>query len=94
MKKIIDGKLYNTETADNLAIFSTEAHYHYTEELYRTKRTHRFFLHRRGLVKWEGNQGCWGEDIITITESEARSWAEKHITADEYIEIFGEVEEA
>ena len=41
------------------------------------------------------DQNSWsgGEDIIPLTESEARKWAERHCTADEYEEIFGEVEE-
>ena len=41
-----------------------------------------------GLNSWSD-----GWNIIPMTENEARSWAEKHLDADDYIEIFGEPEE-
>ena len=41
----------------------------------------------------DGNGWCGGSEIEPLTEAEARKWAEKKATADEYIAIFGEVEE-
>ena len=35
-----------------------------------------------------GGGMCWGHDIIPMTEKEAKVWAEAHLTADEYIELF------
>lgn len=35
---------------------------------------------------------CWGEDIVPMTEKEVKVWAEVHLTADEYMELY-EVEE-
>lgn len=32
-------------------------------------------------------------ECITITEDEAKKWAEDHLTVEEYEGIFGEVEE-
>lgn len=101
MKKIIHGKLYDTDTArlcgsdsySNPGDFS-----HWSEELYR-KRTGEFFLHGAGgplprySRKCGQNETCGGEEIIPMEESDAREWAEEHLTADEYIEVFGEVEE-
>lgn len=101
MKQIISGKLYNTETAklcgsdsySNVSDFS-----HWSEELYR-KKTGEFFLYGEGGPNSRyyrpcgQNEWCSGEKIIPMTEAEAREWAEKHLTAEEYIEIFGEPEE-
>ena len=35
-----------------------------------------------------GGSMCWGHDIIPMTEKEVKVWAEAHLTADEYIELF------
>lgn len=34
-----------------------------------------------------------GEGILSVSEDEAREWAEKHLTADEYENIFGVIDE-
>ena len=39
-----------------------------------------------------GGGMCWSEDIIPMTEKEVKVWAEAHLTAEEYMELF-EVEE-
>lgn len=36
---------------------------------------------------------CGSEDIIKISENEAKQWAEKHISGESYIEAFGDVDE-
>ena len=41
-----------------------------------------------GNNSWTG-----GEKIIPLTIKEAKRWSEKHLNADTYIELFGEVEE-
>lgn len=101
MKQIINGKMYNTETAECLASYwnglSERDFKHCSEELYR-KKNGEFFLFGEGgpLSKYampDGNGFCGGQKIIPLSEAEAREWAEDHITADEYIEIFGEPEE-
>jgi hypothetical protein len=102
MKKIINGKKYDTETAKFLA--SYEHSYrgqfeHYREELYQ-KRTGEFFLYgiggpaskysvQDGLNSWSG-----GEAISPLSYNEARKWAEERLEADEYEGIFGKVEES
>ena len=100
MKKIINGKKYDTDTAKCLSYDGNG----YTgfqrcyEELYR-KRTGEYFLYGEGgaMSKYArscgNNSRCGSEDIIPLTEAQARQWAEDHCTADEYEEIFGEVEE-
>lgn len=101
MKQIISGKLYNTATAKLCGIdsYSNGRDFSYwREELYR-KKTGEFFLYGEGGPSSRysrscgQNEWCGGEKISPMTEAEAREWAEKHLTADEYIEIFGEPEE-
>lgn len=102
MKKIINGKKYNTETAKRLGYweneYSTSDFGHVEETLYR-KRTGEFFLYGEGGAATsyarQDENGDWvyGEAITPMTEKEAKKWAERHLTPDEYIEIFGEVEE-
>lgn len=102
MKQIINGKKYNTETAKEMGCWSNNYSYgdfnYCRESLYR-KKTGEYFLYGVGGAMSKYSQSCgqnsWsgGEKIMPMTESEAKRWAEKHLTADEYEEIFGEVEE-
>lgn len=99
MKKILYGKLYNTETADKLGRFSSgHDFYEVTEVLYR-KKNGEFFLYGSGgaasaYFKWDetGNR-CAGEDIIPLSIKEAKEWAEEYLDVDSYMNIFGSVEE-
>lgn len=102
MKKIINGKVYDTETAKILGtwsspVFVTDFSY-YTETLHQ-KRTGEFFLFGEGgpMSKYAMScgDGNWsgGSKIIPLTWEAAREWAEEHLTADEYEEIFGAVAE-
>ena len=101
MKKIINGRLYNTETAkflgeDNYSNARDFAHW--SEELYQ-KRTGEFFLYGQGgpmsrYAQTTGqNEWSGGEQIQPLTVENARQWAEQHLSADEYESIFGEITE-
>lgn len=102
MKKIIKGKLYDTETAKEIAsTYHGEGprdFRHYSEELYR-KRTGEYFLHGEGgpMSKYAESvgQNSWsgGEDIRPLTLQEAMEWAEREMGADEYQAEFGPVSE-
>ena len=101
MKKIIDGKMYNTETATMVGDwwngYSVRDFNHCFEELYR-KKTGEYFLYGCGgpLSRYAVSSGSgWsgGENIVPFTKAQAMRWAEKHLDADEYVEEFGEVEE-
>ena len=102
MKKVISGKLYNTVTAKRLGYWSSghqRGDFFYSEEtLYKTK-SGAYFLHGTGGAnsqygKWIGNSGGPGEEIRPYTEREAREWCEENLSADEYISIWGDPEEA
>lgn len=102
MKKIINGKKYNTETAKMVGNASancscTDFGYWY-EELY-LKKTGEFFLYGHGGAASKYAESCgqnsWsgGEDIAPLTKEKAVKWAEKYLSIEEYEEVFGEVEE-
>lgn len=102
MKKIINGKVYDTETAKELGSWSNMADYgnfsQFSETLYR-KKTGEFFLHGEGgpMTKYAVAEGTnsWrgGERIMPLSFLEAREWAEDHLDGEEYEEIFGAVAE-
>lgn len=100
MKRIINKKLYDTETARNIGAWDNGIYGSFesvSETLYR-KKTGEFFLYGEGgpMTKYARSAGnnSWsgGEEIIPLTVEAAREWAEKHLTADEYMREF-EVEQ-
>lgn len=101
MKKIINSRRYDTETAQQVAQYThsypSEFDY-YVETLYR-KKGGEFFLHGYGhaaspYCEWvDSSTRSAGERIVPMAYDAAREWAEKHLDADEYEAIFGEVEE-
>lgn len=101
MKKIINGKRYNTESAE----FCGSREYGYpgdlnyvSEELYQ-KRTGEFFLHGEGgansKYREEISMNSWsgGEKIIPLTDEEAREWAEEYLDSEDYEKLFTVTEE-
>jgi hypothetical protein len=102
MKKIINGKMYNTETATFLLShengLGTRDFRNFWENLYR-KKTGEFFLYGEGgpmtayAKTYDGNSWSSGEDIIPLSIEEAKEWVEKNCSADDFEEIFGKVEE-
>ena len=101
MKQIINGKLYDTDTATCLGSYCYGNYgdfHHVSEELYQ-KKNGEFFLAGEGgplseyAVQTDTNSWSGGEQIIPYSENEARCWAEEHMSADEYIDVFGDVEE-
>lgn len=101
MKKIIEGKVYNTETAEfigswNNGKFQNDFGY-IAEELYR-KKTGEFFLYGEGgpqtkYVNCAGGVFSAGEQIVILSFLEAKKWAETKLTVEVYEKIFGEIEE-
>lgn len=102
MRKIIEGKVYDTETAKFLATFESNFAMNdfnwYEENLY-IKKTGEYFIYGKGnglspyAKSVAGGSQMAGERIVPLTEEEARKWAEESLEADEYEKIFGEVTE-
>ena len=101
MKKIINGRRYDTETAHLCGSdgYSHEGDFSYWyEELYR-KNNGEFFLYGEGgpmskyVVSVGQNEWSGGAKIIPLSVKSAQEWAEEHLDGDEYEAIFGEVTE-
>lgn len=102
MNKIIKGKRYDTETAQEMAVWRSPLgprdFFYYDETLFR-KRTGEYFLYGTGNAKslyskcCGQNEWCGSEEIIPLTIDQAQKWAEEHCDGDEYEEIFGKIEE-
>lgn len=101
MKKIINGKVYNTSTATKRASYNNGLYgeFGYLSETLYLKKTGEFFLHGEGgpMTKYATTvgQNNWsgGEAIIPLSYQAAREWGEEHLSGDEYESIFGEVVE-
>ena len=96
MKKVIRGRLYDTEKAAEIGYdsYSNRGDFGYwCETLYR-KRTGEFFLYGEGgprskyAVCIGQNQWSGGEKIIPLTYDEAKDWTEKHLDTDTYMKYF------
>lgn len=102
MKKIINGKVYDTEKATEVASWSNGGSWrdfrHIEETLYR-KKTGEFFLFGEGGPMTQYAKSCgqneWtgGELITPMTYAAAQKWAEEHLDGNDYEAIFGEVVE-
>ena len=98
MRKYIDGKRYDTDTAHKVGQYENmcdvrDFHW-YSETLYR-KKNREYFLHGEGGARSKyckplGNSSwAGGERIMPLTYDEARKWAEDNLDVDEYEAEFG-----
>ena len=100
MKKILFGKVYDTDKAALIGEWQNGGRgtTYISETLYR-KRTGEFFIHCQGGAmtkyaqavspdRWSG-----GSKIIPLAWEAAQEWAEEHLTAEEYEAAFGPVPE-
>lgn len=103
MKKVINRKTYNTETATEITKYWNGLSYtdfgYFYETLYRTKKGN-WFLHGEGgpLTKYSrnvGNMKTGGDDIIPINENQVIQWLEQYNKTTELEKYFrDELEEA
>lgn len=101
MKRIINNKKYDTETARMIGSdsYSNPRDFNYWAETLYRKRTGEYFLYGEGgpnsRYSKRIEQNCWsgGEKIIPLTYENARKWAEEHLSVNEYEAEFGEVSE-
>jgi hypothetical protein len=99
MKKVIDGRQYDTEKAARVAsagIMNRGDPRHVSETLY-LKRTGAYFLHGKGgfLSRYaqpkDGSAWEDGERIMPLSYEEAREWAQKNMDPARYEKYFGPV---
>lgn len=98
MKKVIEGKIYNTETATFICedSYSYQSDFrHWSEELYQTPKG-KFFLVGEGgpMSKYaesigNGNVTGSGDNCVPLTDDEALEWCEKAgVEADKIQKLF------
>ena len=96
MKKYINGKQYDTETAREIggaSHYGKSDYKWYEETLYR-KKTGEYFLYGEGHAaspyrERVGDMWGPGSAIKPLTFDEAREWGEANMSGDEYEAIFG-----
>ena len=101
MKKIINRKLYDTDTATLIGEWDNGAQcwgFNYiTKELYKTPRGEYFLYVWGGATTAYAEPCCGGmgegQTIELLTKDEACEFAEKHLTADEYLSEFDLLEQ-
>ena len=103
MRKVIDGRTYNTSTSEILGTWENiqdQSDLSYcAETLYRNSKGS-LFIHGQGGPKsrYAKEVGAAstiaGEQIIPLTLEAAKKWAEEYLTVEEYEEAFSAQEEA
>jgi len=100
MKRVIEGKTYNTDTATLIgeASYGNHGDFHAWEEaLYRTQKGAFFLVGSGGArTRWgeKVSQNTWsgGEGMEALTPENALIWAEAHnVDADTIAEHFGDL---
>lgn len=103
MKKVIGGKVYNTETATLIGEWSYgyPNDFNYVSEgLYKTPKGAYFMAGEGGAntaYSRPCGQNCWtgSEDIVPMTRQEAFEWAQRYLEPKEFEEEFADlIEEA
>lgn len=103
MKKIINRRAYDTETATEVAYWENMSDVrdfnHESETLYR-KKNGEYFLHGEGgaatryAEQVEANVWSGGQIITPLTYEQAEQWGESHMDPDDYEREFGAVSES
>lgn len=102
MKKIIDGKKYDTETAKEVGFWENEYNsndFNFIKETLYLKRTGEFFLFGEGGANSKYSRQCgsnswtYGSEFIPLDFVSAKNWAEQNLDVDTFEEYFGEVVE-
>lgn len=100
MKKVINGKLYNTDIAIEVGQCNSTVKpddINYCMEILYRKKTGEYFLYGKGgpnsKYAQPGGMNTWksGELIVPLDYKSASSWAAEHLDPAEYQNIFGEI---
>ncbi len=99
MKKIIEGKVYNTETASLIGEYDNglgHRDFNYVfEKLYKTKKGNYFLAGEGGAnskySKPSGDGWCDGEGIIPLSKKTALQWAEHYMHSEIIQKEFAEM---
>lgn len=98
MQKVIEGKRYDTRTAVEIGSreYLNRTDFQYVSETLYRKKTGEYFLAGEGGAMTDyavqTATGGWtgGEKIFPLTLDAAKAWVEKHMSAEAYMEEFGD----
>lgn len=101
MEKIIKGKKYNTETAEEIDVYSNgynRRDFRWEESTLYRKKTGEFFVYSEGgplsVCREHSGDGYTGGYIFhPIEEWQAKEWLEKYGSVESYERVFGKVDE-
>ena len=100
-KKIINGRMYNTDTTEVLGSWDNgypRGDFSFEEQTLHKKKTGEYFVYASGgaqsnLGDCYGGHDCSGEKFIPMSVEQAQQWSEEYLTVEKYVEIWGEPEE-
>ena len=99
MKKVINGRMYDTDTAELLGrvTIGEPRNWDFKEECLYRKKNGEYFFRFDGEVFSDSLAHIYphmfGERIVPTIEKWAKRWAEENLDGDKYVELFGEVAE-
>lgn len=101
MQKIIKGRKYNTDTAQEVCGYSNGlpwGDFDWVQETLYVKRTGEYFLHGKGGARSkyavpDGDFMGGGSEIIPLSEKEAQAFVEENGDTETYEKFFGEASE-
>ena len=97
MKKIINGRKYDTETAKEIACWNNGylcSDFNYCKETLYLKKTGEYFLYGEGGALTQYSRSVFGGSIggsriIPLTEESAKEWAMEHLECEfQYISCY------
>jgi len=99
MKQVIEGKRYDTATAQEIGSWWNGypmSDFHYCEEkLYLTSKGNFFLRGEGGALSQYSRSHCnatgFGEAITPLSREEAFQWAQEHLEAENYAEYFSDM---
>ena len=102
MRKVINGRTYNTETSKRIGSWDNGVYgsdfRSCEEDLYKNTKGAYFLVGEGGpMSKYSvshGNETSGSTELIPMTATEAQEWAESHLDIEEYEAEFGVQEEA
>lgn len=101
MQKIIKGRKYDTDTAQEVCGYSNglpSGDFDWVQETLYVKRTGEYFLHGKGGARSkyavpDGDFMGGGSEIIPLSEKEAQAFVEENGDTETYEKFFGEASE-
>ena len=95
MKQIINGKKYDTSTATYCGTYTDSKLYEHLIDCtdLHCKKNGEYFLYNYLVSAYKNESFYKSIAIVPLTEEEAKAWTEKHLSAEWYESLFGEVQE-